>query len=439
MKKILSAVFYLLLISAVLFANGVADSQDKDTGSITYACGSWYEGYFDNFEKFNGYDLIERFEEQSGIDVNVEFYPYQELLQILEVRMQAKSDTLDVLSVDAPLTASYAARGYIKALDISKEDLEKEFFEAPVNMAMWNGKVYDIPFENSSCVMIINKKIFKDAGVEMPSADVNSRWTWEQVVDASVKIKEKTGGNKWGFAIASANQPYSMLPLPQSLGAGSGVSPDGMEVAGYLDNDGWKKALKWWNDVVNVKKIVPRGADSNEGPLLFAAGQVAMLITGTWDIPMAVSAKETSGLDFAVVPYPYFEGGTPVTPTNSWHLAISPYSKNATGAQSFIDYMTSSETMTDWVNGTGQLASHIAAKQAILTNEKYESFPYDAYRNIVLYEMENTAQTRPVTPFYLEWSDAVQKLFEDVSAGESVDKSLERAIDIIERAAERYK
>ena len=34
MKKILSAAFYLLLISTVLFANGVADSQDKDTGSI---------------------------------------------------------------------------------------------------------------------------------------------------------------------------------------------------------------------------------------------------------------------------------------------------------------------------------------------------------------------------------------------------------------------
>ena len=434
MKKQLVIVFSFLLIATMAFASGLqADTR------ITYAVGSWYKGFLSNFEKVNGYGLIEKFEKQTGIDVNVEYYPFQELLQVIEVKMMAKSDTLDVISVDAPLTASYAARGYIQELDISRKDLEKEFFEAPVNMAMWDGKVYNKPFENSSCIMLVNNQLFRDAGISPPSSDVAKRWTWEQVEAASLKIQAKSGEGTWGLAIAGANQPYMMLPIPQSKGAGSGISSDGFEVDGYLNNKGWKESLNWWNDIVNIKKIVPQGTQSNEGPLLFAAGQIAMLVTGTWDISMAVTAKEKSGLDFSVVPFPYFEGGVPATPTNSWHLAVSPFSKNAKAARQFIDYMTSPETMTAWVNGTGQLASHIAAKEAILNNAKYSQFPYDAFRKIVLYELKNTAQSRPVTPFYLEWSDAVQKLFENVSSGEDTDQALERAISIIERAARRYK
>lgn len=438
----------MLLILAVSAAAGpaqeesAAESGAGDSKTITYICGSWYEGFFENFQNQNGYDLIGKFEEDTGITVNVDLLPFLELMQIIDVRLQAKSDTIDVISVDAPLTASYAVRNYITPLELEPEDLEGEFFDATIHMATWDGKLYNMPFENSSALMYINKDLFRAAGIEIPGSDIDDRLTWETVVEYAKAIQESqnTGASTevWGLAMEGGSEPYRLLPIPQSMGAGSGVSPDGLSVDGYLNNAGWKRAMQWWYDVNNTWAIHPKGSSSSEATSLFANGRIGILVGGTWNIPTFEQAMK-DGLDFAVLPHPYFEGGTSVTPTNSWHLAVNPYSNNKESALAFIEYMTSDETQEAWVNGTGQLASNMAMANAIRRNPLYEDFPWDSYRSIILYELENTAVSRPVTPFYSEWQDVVSKAFQDVSNGADPEEVLEGSVRTLERFAEKYR
>ena len=127
------------------------------------------------FQKMFGYDLIEKFQEETGIMVKLEPYPFRQLFQVIEVKLTAKDPNVDVLWVDSPLTASYAVRGYTKPVGedlLSKEEL-KDFFPATIEIATWDGKLYNVPFQNSSQVMYINKDLFQKAGVEPPVMDVN--------------------------------------------------------------------------------------------------------------------------------------------------------------------------------------------------------------------------------------------------------------------------
>ncbi len=433
-RQILLVAAFLVVFSAVSFAQGK---------EITFITGSWWERDLKVFQEVNGYDNIGRFTEKTGIKVNLELYPFEDLFHNIEVRLSAKDTKLDVLAVDSPLTASYAARGYITPVgdNLSKAELAR-FFPATIQIATYKGQLWDVPFENSSQVMYINKALFKKAGVALPSASISGRMTWEDVVEAAKKIQAlNTAGAKgvWGLLFDQVSRPYQMLALPQSLGAGSGVSPDGLSVKGYLDNDGWVKAMTWWYNVNNVWNISPKGVSPSETAAMFAAGTIGVFVGGTWNIPTFEEARKAGRLDFDIVPHPYFKGGKPVTGTNSWHFAVSPYSTKQADAWKFIKFMTSDQTMADRFKSIGQLVSNRIMTDVINKDPKYRAFPWTSYKDIVAYELANTAMPRPATPFWLEFEDQVGKAFEDVRNGADPKDTLNRTVQILERAAQKYR
>lgn len=408
---------------------------------ITFIAGSWMDTNAKDFKEINGYDYIDRFEEETGIKVNVTTYPFEQLFQVIEVGMKAKSSQCDVLEVDSPLTASYAVRGYLDPIDFPLEEQEK-FFPATVEIAKWDGKVYNIPFENSTQFMYYNKDLFEKAGIPFPSMDVNQRWTWEQVVEASQKIQEtinKEGETKiWGLLFDQVNRPYQMLVLPQSLGAGSGVSADGLHVEGYLNNEGWIKAMTWWYNVNNTWKILPKGVGTSETIGMFAAGDVAMYVGGSWNIAFLEKTREEGRLNYGIAPHPYFKDGKPATPTNSWHLGINPYSEHKEAAKKFIKYLASDKFMADWFKGVKQLVANRVMNEVITNSPEYKNFPLTAYEEITTYELANTATPRPTTPLWLEWEDSVGKAFADVQNGGDPKTVLNNYTSILERMAKKY-
>jgi ABC-type glycerol-3-phosphate transport system substrate-binding protein len=422
----------ILVLSAA-----TAFSQARE---ISFVTGSWWEPQMQQFKDVNGYDQFDKFASDTGIKVAMETFPFEDLFHNLEVRLSSKDPTLDVFAIDSPLTASYAARGYTQPVgtNLSKAELDR-FFPATVQIATYKGQIWNVPFENSSQVMYINKDLFKKAGIALPSSDVKARLTWEQVVEYGRKIQALNLPGVWGLLFDQASRPYQMLALPQSLGAGSGVSPDGLKVQGYLNNAGWLKAMQWWYDVNNTWKIHPKGVAPAETAGMFAAGNIGMYVGGTWNIPAFMDAKKAGRLDFDIVPHPYFQGGKPATGTNSWHLAVSPYSKKQDAAWKFVKYMTSDKIMADRFVSIGQLVANRVMTDVINKDAKYREFPWTAYKTIVGYELANTAVPRPATPFWLEMEDQVGKAFEDVRNGADPKQTLDRTVQILERAAQKYR
>lgn len=441
MKKfLLTIVLFLIFIN--LSATYIEASGSKE---IKVICGAWINKHLQEFKAMWGYDLIERFSQETGIKVRLEGYPFRQLLQTIELKMNMKDSDLDVIWVGSPQTASYAVRGYIKP--VKKDNFPKikwdDFYPAVLEMGKWKDELYSVPFRNSSQFMYINKELFKKAGIKPPLMDIKQRWTWEHVVAVSQKIQKtlNTRGKEkvWGLVFDQVSRPYQMLVLPQSLQAGSGVSPDGLHVNGYLNNKGWLNALQWWYDCHNTWEICPKGVKRVEMPKLFMQGKAAMFIGGTWHTPFCLSAMKNDGLQFDIVPHPYFKDGTPVTPTGSWHLSISNYSKNPGKAAEFITYMVSRDMSEKLFKATGHLTADKVISDIILHDDNYNRFPLNAFKYITFHELAKTAVPRPVTPFYMEWEDAVFQLFEEVRNGGKPGQTLDKYTTLLEEIAAQYR
>jgi ABC-type glycerol-3-phosphate transport system substrate-binding protein len=164
--------------------------------------------------------IIASFEAQNpDISIQVEPYLFRQLFETIEVRMKGQDKDVDLLSVDAPLVASYSLRGFLAPLDqyFSQTDIPKTWIAASWQAGIYNHQFMAAPLNSSTQFMFINRRLFRDAGIELPKGlapgenvtydhmsqiAVNDRWTWDQVIDAARKLTKADKGKTetWGFA-----------------------------------------------------------------------------------------------------------------------------------------------------------------------------------------------------------------------------------------------
>lgn len=78
--------------------------------------------------------------------------------------------------------------------DVDPNFYNEHFSEISRNNASGsNGRLYGVPKDKDSIILVYNKEMFDAAGVAYPDDD----WTWDDMTDASAKIYETTG--KYGF------------------------------------------------------------------------------------------------------------------------------------------------------------------------------------------------------------------------------------------------
>src|SRR5215469_11764303 len=446
--KIRSSRFFQSLFR--LFAAGLIMAASSASAAttirwLTLSNGSWP----DSLKK-----VVTAFEaENPDIKVELDTYPFRQLFETIEVRMKAQDANLDVISVDVPLVASYAIRGYLAPLDeyFTADDIKNTWLEASGKAGSYNGHFMAAPQNTSSQFMYINRKLFQDAGITPPKGfgpdqtidfqqitDIasNDRWTWEQVVDAAKKLTKENGGKTdvWGLEFDQVSRLYQMQCLGESLGQPL-LSPDGLKASGYLNSEKWIQAAQWYSDLFNKWKVSPKNVSPDESPNLFTAGKVAIFVGGEWNVPRFKEA----GVDFLVAPFPYFAGGKPVTGTGSWHIGIAKSSQHKAEAAKFIKFLTESAKGSQiWFDAQGQVPATLALQTAIKQDPQYRSFPKDAYL-LAIYEANNTAVNRPSTPGYLQVEDLFFSTFEDIRNGVNPKGALDGAARRLDRALSQFR
>ena len=415
----------LTTIACVFFSAG---SYAQDSEKLTMLVGTWA------VEPLTPW--VEQFAKETGIEVDIQSFAFRELVQTIEVRGKAKDPSIDVIFVDAPLVPSYAVRGIIAAMDSYFDSDEPAQLWAPATIAAasWDGKMWAPPLNNSSQLLFYNRDLLAAAGLDEPSEGPEGRMMWKEIVANSEKIVDVDKGI-WGLMFNQVSRYYQLQALPESLGGGSGVDESGLSVKGALTNEGWIKAATFYYDTFNTWNISPKGVESSQTGDLFAAGDVGYFVGGPWNI----SKFEESDVSYGMALHPYFEGGTPVTGTNSWHIGLWNYTPRADNAARLVRFLTASpEIAIDYVEQHGQLPAHFAALRNIKESPKYDNFPDNGIK-IATYEAANTAVTRARTPAFLEFEEIVNNSFEDIRNGGDPTTVLQEAESRIESAMRRYK
>lgn len=383
--------------------------------------------------------IIEKFEKDTGIKIETQYYEHTQYFPALEAKMNAKSSDLDILGVDVPMTAGYVEKNYIVPLDkyFTKDEIN-EFVPAAIKGGSWKDKFYSAPMNTSSQALFYNESLLKEAGITMPEPDPDKRVTWTelmQLADKALKVvdPDRTKGIN-GIVFEQVNTAYQMLALPNSLGEKS-IGDDGFTVEGIIDTPGWIEAMTFYHDLF-AKGYAPRGVGSYENQAAFTSGKTLFFIGGIW----CTNVKYADGFKWNYTYCPTFEGHekTVATPTGSWHLGVSNYSEHQDEAAQFVKYLTLGEGNDMWLKNNGDVPARVSVAEAYMKDEAYADFPKSIQR-IAAYESGHTAVPRPVTPAYSEYETVLNETLADISNGADPAEALKNCVEKANAVMAKYK
>lgn len=367
-------------------------------------------------------------DQNPDIEVKVESVSFNEVFQQNQVRLGSGSDSPDIISVDAPLVASYGLRGWLDPLDDAFSEEERaEWVDALVESGTYDGKLLAPPIWNSSQLFFYNEDVLTAAGITGPGPE--ERWTWEQVTEAAQAVTE---GDVFGFQFEQYNRIYQLQPLPQGKGVPV-IGDDGLTVEGIINSPEWVEAFDWYQKMHNEWAVSPKGSLEIED--LFINQKLIMCVRGPW----AITSFSAADLPFnwKAAPHPAWENGEPTVPTDSWHLGLNPNSKNKEAATRFIKWATTYECGKLWYEAGDSWPMQKQLLTEITESPDNTDWPRLAYP-IAAREAE-FAKPRPLTPGYNEYQDILGSAFENMRNGSSAQDELDGAAQKIEREMRKYR
>lgn len=335
----------------------------------------------------------------------------------------------DVLTVDGPNVAAYAANGIIQPLADLTEEEKSEYLPSIIEQGTYNDKLYALGVMESSVGLYYNKDILEKAGIEVPDAD--HPWTWSQFLDILEELKpmmDEMNGYPLDMTFpVGETSIYYFAPFVWA-GGGELVSDDGLTVDGYFNSDQTKAAMNYFRTIVKEKYM-------SEAPIdqLFESGRAAFKFDGAWEVNTVYNSYPD--INLGVAPYIVSDNwdGEAYTPTGSWAFAASSETKDIEGATELVKWMSGVDSGIRIWNMTKNFPSTYKAFENI------DVFQTDENYSALYNQLSKYGHPRPITPVYPQVSTSFQETLESVAlGGKDASSQLDKQVERIETKLERY-
>jgi multiple sugar transport system substrate-binding protein len=378
MKKTILVFLSMLMVGLPLFARGGSDQRNAGGAgktTITY----WHifpEG--DAFKPVHD-ELIRRFNaSQNEVyveDLGISFFDY---LSKIDTALPAGTgpdvgfNGLDSAPRRAEAGAIVNLSKYIAADNL---DMTQYYKFAQDNVA-YQGGVYGLPFAWGGRLLVYNKQMFREAGLD-PNAPPKTLRELEQYSDKLTKIGSNGQIQVLGFHPALGNS--SILSFVISRGGDFFDRNQRPTLNGTIN----LQALEWYVNMTNrhgAKQVQSlQAASSTTGIDPFLAGFVAMEV----NVADFYKKLSESNIDFGLAPIPTPDSSTRGSWAGGFDLEIINHNSEARAqaAWKFIKFMTSEESQLYWaVENKWPTANQRAL-------EKYSGFKTDPNWKVIIDEM----------------------------------------------------
>ncbi|NIX76384.1 extracellular solute-binding protein [Microvirga terricola] len=290
-------------------------------------------------------DIIKKFEaKEPEISVKFETYAPENYQTILSTALAAGRGP-DVIQVRAyGNLETIATPGYLLALDKQSVPELANFPDSALaaETVRADGKVYAVPFATQTMLVVYNKKIFKDAGVNPPQ-------TWDELVALTQALKAK---NITPFAngTATAWQNETIVAALLSSQLGKQFEDDIVSGKANFTDARFVNALAKLKDISANFSPNFTGVDYPSSQQLFVAGRAAMFAGGSFEV--ANFKSQNPSLDLGVFASPvakagderliarYYDGG----------YAVNAKSDKKDAAVKFIRFLATPDYGTAFTN-----------------------------------------------------------------------------------------
>lgn len=219
-----------------------------------------------------------------------------------------------------------------------------QYFPAAVESVRYGEKYYGLPFCCNNIVLVYNKDMLAEKGIDVPK-------TWEELRKAAAEL---TDSGHYGFAMSAIEGAQGVFQLGTlMLSAGEDLNHAGGEgtleafrLMRDLTGQGWMS-----RDCVNWSQ--------NDVARIFIDGECAMMENGPWVFP----ALDESGINYGIAAFPAIEKSRGFL--GGENIAVIR-GKNIEGCAAFLQYYSQPDTMLNINLCAGTLPPRMDAARLFL-------------------------------------------------------------------------
>lgn len=376
---------------------------------------------------------------QDKYEIKPEFEgTYEELLT--KFRSTAASKEVPAIVQSAEVTTKYMIDS--QKITPVQQWIDKDHYDtsklekAITNYYTVNGKMYSMPFNSSTPVLVYNKDAFKKAGLDPEKAP--STFSELEADAKKLTIKDGSATKQYGFTMLNYGWFFEELLADQG---GMYVDHENgrkgqAEKAVFNGKEG-QKVFNLLNDLNKNGELGKYGNDWDGMRAAFQSGQTAMYLDSSAGVRNII---DTSKFNVGVAYLPHPDGVNPkgviIGGASLW-MTNMVGNDTQQGAWDFMKYLTKADVQAKWHTQTGYFAINPAAYNDPSIAEEYKKYPQ---LKVTVDQLQSTkpspATQGALISVFPESRDAVVKSLEAMYGGTDPKQALDDAAKATDHAIE---
>lgn len=317
--------------------------------------------------------IAQQFEEKYGVKVNIEEVPIPDQKARL-VTDGPSGLGADVLVIPHDHLGDAVGSGLLLENDSFGEETKSRNTEASTIGMSYDGKLYGYPRAAETSALYYNKSLIAEAPKTFEDVIAFGK-TFTDKAKKKYAIMWETGNLYFNYPFIASNGGY--------LFGNDGTNKDDIGLAK-------PEALAGLKVFQDLKEILPVPSGDINGDIkrgLFTAGDVAMDITGPWEL---AAYKEALGDNLGVAPVPTVLGKTAITFSGFKGYVVSSFTKYPNAAKLYADFASNKESQLLLNETVGSVPTNLEALEA----DQIKNDPYIA----AFAEQAKNSQPMPSIP-----------------------------------------
>lgn len=304
-------------------------------------------------------NVVEAYNKSHKNQVKLEIIPNDDMEG--KVGGASQTDSLpDILAGDVVRIPYWASEGIFT--DITKQidglDNKADLQQGHIEAGTVDGAEYTLPFITDVSVMVWNKNLYKEAGLD-PERGPKSI---DQFVEQAKKVAALNKDGVAGSYLAGQSGGALVFDLFPSVWADgeSVMNKDGSEAT--LDNDSMKGVLDAYKELANTTNGLGAGSKEETGATWtapFANGKIGVMPYPNTSTTALFDAEKDGGFEVGIAPIPGTKEGKTSTFLGGDAMGISKDSKHVAQAWNFLYWLMQSDAQKEVFADQGDTASNI--------------------------------------------------------------------------------
>lgn len=233
-----------------------------------------------------------------------------------------------------------------------------------------DNKLYSMPFNSSTPVLLYNKDAFKEAGLDPE----NPPQTFSEIQDAAAKLTKK--GDRYGFSMLTYGWFFEQLVATQG---GLYVDKDngrtGDATKSLFNGEEGLRVFKFLDEMNKAGTFGNYGTNWDDIRAAFQSQKVAMYMDSSAGVANAIN---NSSFEVGVAYIPHADDverqGVAIGGASLW-MSKGIGEEKQEAAWEFMKYLATPEAQAKWHIGTGYFAINPAAYDQDIVKTEWEKYP----------------------------------------------------------------